>query len=630
MNFHIMSNITIELKKPYKAKSPEVTINQIRNILAEIGFFLKEEHYTHGNFFSCSLMLHDDDIGNIDIRTNGKGLSLKYAFASAYAELMERLQNNFLFDNLLYATPHYLKKLNGNFDSFKHKLNNKLELDFLYDPEEELKPVEQVITENFNVVSKLIGIDNQQQLLKFIIEDLGFNELYCVPFFNVEKGIVQKLPIELILKTSGSNGMCAGNTPQEAIIQGLCEIFERYAIKEIYYNSITPPSVDHEKFKGTRIYELIKKIEDEKGYIVIVKDCSLGIGLPVMGALVINPMDNTYNMTLGSDPWPITALERCLTEIYQNPIGIYFNEISLSDDIDIKKNVSNMDIFYLNYDKISRDGTGKWPNSIFSAESSYEFEELNLNLGRNDYDDLKHLINLAYKLKSSIFIRDVSFLGFNSYYVCTPGLSQVSKDTKHLLFFDKIASVSNIALDLENASDNEIDNLALALDNSYEGIKEYGTKFSQFLLYNDNPELSDLDIELVLCMLFFKTNNYKKAFKYISLFLKDKPRKNYQYYYCIKDYLFLKDNSKNGNEILEALSVIYRSDIIQEVISDFKEPAKIFQYHQLPTCFNCRECQVQNNCRYFTVLRFAKKIQKQQIKNRITYKEIQELCLKLA
>lgn len=52
-----------------------------------------------------------------------------------------------------------------------------------------------------------------------------------------------EIPIEFSLLLTGSNGMASGNTPKEAILQALCEIFERYAISEIYWNEYTPPTI---------------------------------------------------------------------------------------------------------------------------------------------------------------------------------------------------------------------------------------------------------------------------------------------------------------------------------------------------------------------------------------------------
>jgi len=44
--------------------------------------------------------------------------------------------------------------------------------------------------------------------------------------------------------------MSAGNSSKEAVLQGVCEIFERYAASQIYCNQQAPPTIPHEEFKG--------------------------------------------------------------------------------------------------------------------------------------------------------------------------------------------------------------------------------------------------------------------------------------------------------------------------------------------------------------------------------------------
>ncbi len=50
---------------------------------------------------------------------------------------------------------------------------------------------------------------------------------------------------------TGSNGMCAGNSREEAILQGISEVFERQVHYELVLNNIVPPEIDREVFEGT-------------------------------------------------------------------------------------------------------------------------------------------------------------------------------------------------------------------------------------------------------------------------------------------------------------------------------------------------------------------------------------------
>lgn len=72
------------------------------------------------------------------------------------------------------------------------------------------------------------------EICKLISEKMSAIDMALIPFYSVEEDKEVLLPIDLCLGSTGSNGMCAGNTYREAFLQGLCEIFERYSILNIF------------------------------------------------------------------------------------------------------------------------------------------------------------------------------------------------------------------------------------------------------------------------------------------------------------------------------------------------------------------------------------------------------------
>ena len=83
--------------KPYKALPPYKTINNIRSILESLDIFTTEYHIGLNNFYqSCRVLINNGELGQLNIGTNGKGLRTDYALASAYGELMERIQNRMI------------------------------------------------------------------------------------------------------------------------------------------------------------------------------------------------------------------------------------------------------------------------------------------------------------------------------------------------------------------------------------------------------------------------------------------------------------------------------------------------------------------------------------------------------
>lgn len=76
--------------RKYKDELPINTINKIRNILSGLGILTIETGWRNSaeGFYSVTIMIQ-----NTNLTTNGKGTTYEYALASAYGELMERLQN---------------------------------------------------------------------------------------------------------------------------------------------------------------------------------------------------------------------------------------------------------------------------------------------------------------------------------------------------------------------------------------------------------------------------------------------------------------------------------------------------------------------------------------------------------
>ena len=91
--------------KPYKAAWPEDTVNEIRSRLARWGMaFVEEEIGGESGRFSCALRLVDAACGAPVFQTIGKGRTDAYAKASAYGEMIERIQNLAFYMMLLYPS----------------------------------------------------------------------------------------------------------------------------------------------------------------------------------------------------------------------------------------------------------------------------------------------------------------------------------------------------------------------------------------------------------------------------------------------------------------------------------------------------------------------------------------------
>ncbi len=594
-----------KLLKPYKEEKPLVTINKIRSILNDVGIFVTEKYKQDGDYFTCRIEIANDNLREFEMGTNGKGISIEYAYASAYAEFMERLQNNFLLGNSFFFSKYYDKDCVFN---EQLKTENK-ELDFIFCPDEKIIEMTKIVDKNCKVLCKSYSIRDKDELKDFIINTLGYKKAICIPFYNQKLNKTDYLPIDLLIQGTGSTGMCAGNSPEEALIQGVSEILERYAAKEIHINKITPPTIPHDYFKEHPIYNSIKKLE-EKGLEIIIKDFSLGKKLPVIGVIVIDKNTRKYNVKMGSDPWPVIALERCLTELHQSFSGIrLIDKCDYGDIIEEKyKELDKADAEHINLTKIFNNATGQWPDTIFSSDFSYEFIGLNFNFGKSNKSDLKYLLQLINELGSQLFIRDVSFLGFNSYYIVAPGLSQDKRNKSDYTISNKLYSSTSNINNVSSLSKDELISLVSILEENYIAIKEGYLNFEKLLLHNTDIEATDLTIDLFLTLANYKLGNIDKAYLYLKHYLKDKDVQDYLYFYACKDYLALLKNGGNDNENQSYMSKIYGVDLTHEVIEDMYDADNVFKAYNLQWYFDSKNCNIEE-FKYFKVASILKNIE---------------------
>ena len=263
----------------------------------------------------------------------------------------------------------------------------------------------------------------------------------------------------------------------------------------------------------------------------------------------------------------------------------------------------------MNLNDILSFATGQWPDSIFSNDFSYEFTGLNFDFGKSNKSDLKYLLRLVDDLGSQLYIRDVSFLGFNSYYIVAPGLSQdIRRKTDYSLFQKLELSIGKIN-NASSLSADELLSLDSILEEYYIAIKEGDINFEEYFLNNTDEDATDLSIDLFLSMVNYKSGNIDKAYLYLTRYLQNKDVQDYLYFYACKDYLALLKNGENEKEIQSYMSKIYSNALANEVIEDMFDADNIFKEYNLQWYFDCRNCEIEEY-KYYNVVKILKNIEK--------------------
>jgi ribosomal protein S12 methylthiotransferase accessory factor len=106
--------------------------------------------------------------------------------------------------------------------------------------------------------------------------------------------------------------MAAGNTFEEAVSHGICEVVERHIQTVVQENKLVTSTINQKSIRSAIVQDLLDKFKaiNQK---VILKDLSLGIGIPIIG--VVRKADiGRYFITVGVAPNREEAIIRALIE----------------------------------------------------------------------------------------------------------------------------------------------------------------------------------------------------------------------------------------------------------------------------------------------------------------------------
>lgn len=530
------------MTKPYKAARPSETIAAIKAIIERNQLPVTETLLGDGDMFcSCRIALsHDEDTS---IGTNGKGMDMEYALASGYAEFMERLQNRVI----VYPNPASINKRFRFFsDERKYSYTH---------------------VEGIKIIHKFVPMAAPQNGVSF--NTLDGKE---VPFYHYNSGECRYVPYSLIRWVNGSNGMCAGNIPEEAVIQGFNEIFERYCIQRLYLDRLTPPDIPQAYFEGTEILKRLRRMNAAYGYDFSVKDCSLGEGFPVLGLLVYNRDRSKYIFHLGADLSAVTALERCFTEIFQGYTG---ESLRFENDIN---QCERLDLFN-EFKRSLMHGRGRMHPEFFSPDASYPFTSHGgIPVGKNFKEDCANICGWLVSKGYDIYIRDNSFLGFPTFHIVVPGLSEINA-----AFCNLQRRISHM-----EATENKFNPLynlpSITLDQAREtiGFLRLLQDDAIDLFPRNNARTNHVNRHLILALLQLYVGETIESMASL---------KNYAEY-C-------KKTGKPANptflNLLVALEGKESPDALsQKIISD---PKWALQNIGAPVCFDCGRCGISDFCR---------------------------------
>lgn len=392
----------------FKDNTPEATVENIQALLQKLGITFEEEWPESGLDYCHSV--HVQRTGTLP-GYNGKGVTKAFARASAYAEMIERLQSGIYLSS--FQSIHRDPAMNFHMNAPDKKFMTEEEL--IRDGEW----MDHIIRSYGNPMITRQTI--AQYCTAFACADNG--QILTIPYYSLFEDKYVYIPAGFIDRMYSSNGICAGNTREEAWVHGLSEIMERYASQKMLVSGEPAPRISEEILKTfPTVWHILQQIREHGQFDIAVFDYSIGNGFPVVSSRIIDKKRHNYHINVAADPVLEIAVQRTLTELFQ---GRSMDNLRSSHNGKILNKVTDYPI------------TSNITNQLYTSDGLYTAryfaDELTCdrvcaqfpdNSNKTNKELLQYMLGLFRDMGRPVYVRNYSYLGFHSYQFIVPGFSE--------------------------------------------------------------------------------------------------------------------------------------------------------------------------------------------------------------
>ncbi len=536
-----------------KDRDLESSIDIMRSKLADLGFEIEEASWLNPVPHVYSVHVRDRDCGLLF--TNGKGASRKACLASALGEFFERLSCNYFFADYYLGEDCDREGFVHDpderwFDSSGEQMPGGLldeQLWDFYDPQHELKP------------GQIFDMNSGG----------GERGICALPFMRQRDRQTVWFPVNIIGNLYVSNGMSAGNTENEARVQGLSEIFERYVKNKIIAEGICLPEVPEpviDRFAPIR--EALDELRGH-GYHLRVADASLGGRFPVMSVTLINPRDGSVFASFGAHPCFEVALERAVTELLQGR-GLDrldgFQQPSF--DLDEVADPHNLETHFI-------DSSGLIAYDFFRASADFDFVDWDHD--DSTRDEFAYLCGIVHDMGHDIYIADYRHLDVYACRIIVPGLSEIypvddlqwNNNNEGALFREDILSLKKLSAD-------EWRDLFHRLE---EGGYNDAQRVAEFIGVAPDPDSAwaGLRIGELKAMLSLALRDDDNALAWMDwcLHMDQLDESRVRHYRCLHALVHIRREQADFNDYRRSLALMYGEEILRLAL-DIVDAREVF------------------------------------------------------
>ena len=554
----------------HKDRLPQDTIAEIQRILHESGIITTLDWIPSPYSGVCSnrITLYPTDLG-----ANGKGTDRLYAMASGYAELMERIQN-------------YMLPIDTKYPGIAETE------DFLFQPDERQMPVEELIAQKdpfLAFLSGQMGFSTDEELVRFlqdaakIFENRTDGSITVIPFVDLFGERVVWLPVMLLRTIYTSNGMAAGNTMPEALVQSISELFERFVNTKMLLGEAVPPEIPDEALRQFSFWNVIEQIRAGKRFAVTVMDCSLGKGLPVAGVRITDLEKGRFSLKLGSHPSFAVAVERALTESFQG----WESQDDAASLCMIDTPEKSM--AFHNIPNIKKTGIGCYPAKLLTDEPDWSFHPWMEWEGMDNQGFLKKMLEILKKDGVPVLVRDVSHMGFPSCHVILPGRSELYPVSRVMLRLYNTIYRNEVRFrrfpDYSPEEERKFLYLIRFQENSL-----MDNKISSITLKPISGEM--MSIDRIGAFLALKAGEFGEARRlFLKMLAREEDTGKRTYLICLAEYARYRAIGLGEEQVAALIRSLFQPEIAARVEEETRDPEtmlqKVFPHVH---CFDCGKC----------------------------------------
>lgn len=582
----------------YKEITPEETVKKLKGLLEKLGIEVEEKWSDESSVGTYSLRVC---IKGTDIGQNGKGMTKEFAMASGYAEFFERMQNGI----------------------FRFRMEEPTkEIPFRNAPDEKHLTVEELMSKENAVFQNILkknskeNVSKQEQInyIKEVLNETSNlvpkEDYTSLPYYSVKNQDIIYVPDRLFSYLYDTNGMCAGNSKEEALIEGLSEILERYVGIKIFKEKFTLPEIPEsylEKFP--KVKKMVEKLKENSQYYFRLVDCSLGGKYPVAGLYIIEKNTGRFGFKMGAHPDYGIAMERCFTEAAQGRDIYEYAETCLFDFYG-GENSKNRNLSEFIFSDLSAA-----PYQVIGEKADFAFTEMPDVSTLDNKTILQNLVKTILQDGYDILMRDVSFLGFSAFSIAIPGMSEVSFDLD-ATYFNKFITMQSLLKNLKNINPNNIKEIIPIMETI---VNEIGYEKLSILI--SLKDISILPCEQIgsgakyfLAICYLIDGQYAKAAKILEdlTFLADNIMQNPIERMMLKAvyyYASAMDKLQVHEKAMYYIHILFDEEIANGIDFSFRDKENIFCNHYGIT----EEDYVDNDDDFY--MPFMKKIREKQRDN---------------